>query len=125
MDDAARDRLVHVKIAIADFKVVAALGVRAGPGFVVDRGALAAEIRQRHQVTRLAPLALWKNQLHFTLPLPFSGGISASITKNLQFLQAQPGTWPIPPRSRGFPASAAGHEPISKRPCGISGPNRG
>src|SRR6266540_2886057 len=89
MDNAARDRLVHIEVAVADFEIVAALRVRAGPGLVVDRGALAAEIRQRHQVTRLAPLALWKNQLHNTLPCLSAVEISASITKNLQFLQGE------------------------------------
>jgi len=51
------DRLVQVYVAVPDFQVEAACGVRANPGFVVHCGSLAAKIGQRYQVsvsTRLA-----------------------------------------------------------------------
>jgi hypothetical protein len=45
MDGAAGDGLVYVEVAVADFKVEAAVWVGADPGFEVNRRALAAEVR--------------------------------------------------------------------------------
>ena len=39
---AVRYRLVDVQVPVADLEIVPAIGVRAGPGLEVDRGALAA-----------------------------------------------------------------------------------
>jgi hypothetical protein len=44
MPNATQDGLVHVKIAISDFKVKSTIGIGADPGFIVDRRPLAAEI---------------------------------------------------------------------------------
>lgn len=60
MDCAIRNRLIHVKVTVADLEVEATLGVRTNPGLVMDRGTLAAEIGQRDQVAGLAPLTSWK-----------------------------------------------------------------
>jgi hypothetical protein len=51
------DRLVQVYVAVPNFQVEAAIGVRAYPGFVVHCGSLAAKVGQRYQIsisTRLA-----------------------------------------------------------------------
>ena len=51
------DRLVQVYVAVPNFQVETAGGVRANPGFVVHCGSLAAKVRQRNQIsfsTRLA-----------------------------------------------------------------------
>ena len=60
MDGAAGNRLVDVEVTVADFQVETAVRVRADPRLVVNRGALAAEIRQRDKVASLALLALGK-----------------------------------------------------------------
>src|SRR5687768_11561411 len=66
VDGAARDRFVDVEVAVADLQVEAAVGIRADPGLVVNRGALAAEIRQRDKVASLALLALGKaGKVHY------------------------------------------------------------
>jgi hypothetical protein len=44
MPDAAYNGLVHIQIAIPDFKVETAIRIGADPGFIVDRRPLAAEI---------------------------------------------------------------------------------
>src|SRR5262249_8832076 len=54
------NRFVEIQITVADLHVEAAFGVRAHPCFEVDGRALAAEVRQRHQVADLAFLALWE-----------------------------------------------------------------
>jgi hypothetical protein len=45
------DRLVQVYVAVPDFQVEAAGGIRANPGFVVHCGSLAAKVGQRYQVS--------------------------------------------------------------------------
>jgi hypothetical protein len=60
VDGAAGDRLVDVEVAVADLQIEPAVWVRAHPRLVVNRGALAAEIRQWDKVASLALLALGK-----------------------------------------------------------------
>jgi hypothetical protein len=45
MERAAHDRFVSIDVTVADFKVEAAIGIGADPGFILDRCPLAAEIR--------------------------------------------------------------------------------
>jgi hypothetical protein len=51
------DWLVNVNITVADFQIEAAIRISAYPGFILNRGTLAAEIRKRNQVTSFAFLA--------------------------------------------------------------------
>ncbi len=52
------NRFVYINVAVSDLEVKSAIGVGANPGFILDRRALAAEIRKRNEVTRLALLTL-------------------------------------------------------------------
>ena len=54
MHCAAGDRLVEVHVSVANLYVETAIGVAAHPSLIVDRRALAAEIRQREQVSIIA-----------------------------------------------------------------------
>lgn len=58
MQHSAHYRFVDVDIAIPDFQVVATIRVRAHPSLIVDVRPLAAEIRQRNQVSDFTSLAL-------------------------------------------------------------------
>jgi hypothetical protein len=54
------DRLIDIDIAIPDFKVKSAIRVGANPGFILNGGALAAEIGQGHQISYLTFLTFGK-----------------------------------------------------------------
>ena len=78
VDCAAGDGFVDVKVAVADFEVESAVRIGADPGLEMNCRALAAEIRERHQVTRLTFLALREiTEIHVC---HHSQGIRLSIT---------------------------------------------
>jgi hypothetical protein len=54
---------VHINIAVADLQIETAVRIGADPGFVLNARTLAAEVRQRYQVTRPALLTLGKTHL--------------------------------------------------------------
>jgi hypothetical protein len=41
------DGFINIDIAITDFKIKTTIRISADPGFILNRGALAAEIRKR------------------------------------------------------------------------------
>jgi hypothetical protein len=55
--------LIQINVAISDFHVEATFGIGTNPDFIVDRCPLAAEIRQRHQVTSATFLAFRENEV--------------------------------------------------------------
>lgn len=52
-----QNRLVYIDIAVPDFEVEATIRVGTDPRLIMDCCALATEVRQRYEVTRLALLA--------------------------------------------------------------------
>ena len=69
MECPAHNGFIYIDITIPDFQVVAAIRIGANPCFVVDGCPLVAEIRQGHQVTRLALLTFRETKLfHEVLP---------------------------------------------------------
>jgi hypothetical protein len=58
------DGFVDDDIAVTDFDVIAAHGVRANPGLVLDRSSLATEIRKRNQITFITTATPGKRVLH-------------------------------------------------------------
>jgi hypothetical protein len=62
------DWLIDIDIAISDLQVESTLRVCANPGFVLDRGSLAAKIRKRHEVSGLAFLTLGEIVVRFQKP---------------------------------------------------------
>ena len=65
---AATNWLVHIDIAIANLDVVSTRRVGAHPRLVMDRRTTGTEIRQRHQIPRLAFLAFWQRRFHLNTP---------------------------------------------------------
>jgi hypothetical protein len=59
------DGLININIAISDFQIESTFRVGAHPGFILNRGSLAAKIRKRHQVTGLAFLTLGEIVVRF------------------------------------------------------------
>jgi hypothetical protein len=59
----AHDRFINIDITIPDFQVESAIRIGANPGFVVNSCPLATKIRQGHQVSSLALLALGEIEL--------------------------------------------------------------
>jgi hypothetical protein len=70
VERAAHDRFVSIDIAVPDFQVETAIGIGANPGFILDRCPLAAEIRKRHQVSRIAFLTFGEIDLFHGVLLP-------------------------------------------------------
>jgi len=70
MQRTARDRFVDVQVAVADLDVEPAARVCARPGFEVNRRALAAEVRQRHQVSFPAFLTFGERRDVHPVPPP-------------------------------------------------------
>jgi hypothetical protein len=67
------DGLIEEELAVADLDVVAAVGVRADPGFEVDRRALAPEIRERNEIS-IVTLTTLRKLIHPPHPLMHEGG---------------------------------------------------
>lgn len=61
-------RFIDDDVAIADLDIVETVRVGADPRLELDRGPLAAKIRQRHQITRAALAASRKSILHAQRP---------------------------------------------------------
>jgi hypothetical protein len=70
MERAAHDGLVAVDVTVPDFKIKAAIGIGADPGFKLDRCPLATEIGQRHKVSRITFLTLGISDLIHGVLLP-------------------------------------------------------
>ncbi len=70
MQCSIHNRFVNIDIPVPDFQVEAAIGVSANPCFVMNVGALAAEIGQGHQVSSLALLTLGETELFHEVHLP-------------------------------------------------------
>jgi hypothetical protein len=70
MERAAHDRFVPIDVTITDFQIKAAIRISAYPGLVLDRCPLAAEIRQRHQVSRIALFTFGETSLFHGVLLP-------------------------------------------------------
>jgi len=70
MERPVHDGFVDIDITVPDFQVEAAIRVGANPRFVVDICPLATKIRQGHQVSRLAFLALGEIELFHEILLP-------------------------------------------------------
>jgi hypothetical protein len=64
------NRFIKIDITIPDFEVEATIRVGANPGFVMNGCPLTAEIRQGHQVSRLAFLTLGEIELFHEVLLP-------------------------------------------------------
>jgi hypothetical protein len=62
------DWLVDIDIAVSDLQVESTLRVGANPGFVLDRGPLAAKIRKRHKVSSIAFLTFGEIVVRFQKP---------------------------------------------------------
>jgi hypothetical protein len=60
---AANNRLVDVDVTVSYLEVEATIGISADPRLIVNWRALAAEVRQRHQVACIALLALGQTEL--------------------------------------------------------------
>ncbi len=70
MECSVHNGLINIDITIPDFEVKAAIRISADPSFVVNIRPLATEIRQGHQVSRLASLTFRETFLFHELLLP-------------------------------------------------------
>jgi hypothetical protein len=52
------DGFVYINVTISDLEIKSAIRIGTHPGFVLNRCALAAEIRKRNEITRFAFLTL-------------------------------------------------------------------
>jgi hypothetical protein len=60
---AADNRLVDVDVTVSYLEVEATIGISADPRLIVNRRALAAKVRQRHQIACITLLALGQTEL--------------------------------------------------------------
>ena len=81
MGSAANNRFVNIDITIPDLKVKTASRIGANPSFVVNSCPLTTEIRQGHQVSRVALLTLGKIELFHEVHLPAEIEFSTVYTK--------------------------------------------
>jgi hypothetical protein len=58
MHSSVANGFVEINVTVADLDVEATIGVGADPSLIVDRGALATEIREGDQIADIALLAL-------------------------------------------------------------------
>jgi 3',5'-cyclic AMP phosphodiesterase CpdA len=70
VERATHDRFVSIDITVPDLQVEAAIGIGTNPGLKLDRCPLAAEIRKRHQVSRIAFLTFREIDLFHGVLLP-------------------------------------------------------
>lgn len=56
--------LIHKDFAVPDLDVEPTIGIGANPGLEIDRGTLAAEIGERHQIASTALLTFRQNDIH-------------------------------------------------------------
>jgi len=69
MQFTAKNRLIEVYLTVPDLYVVTAVRTGTHPGLVVNRCALTAEVRQRHQIALSTFLALRERKV-FQVPPP-------------------------------------------------------